>query len=298
MLHILEPQAKYGQMTTLIDARLANRNAPRDVAQWRFCDHGVELLDASFHSHVYERHMHETYAIGVTLKGIQSFWCRGAVRDGTPGDIVAINPGEAHDGKSGTEDGYAYRMIYVPADWMRAIVDDALEYRGREVFANAPILKDPILAEQLCAAWNSMANPSRSFAGDALLYEALIGLVVRHTGVRPAYRRTVDERVMRLVKDCIHSRVEDDIRVQELADLAGMSRFQLTRQFQRVFGLPLHAFHLHLKLEEGKRRLQSGMSIARIASDLGFADQSHFHRRFKGMFGVTPNMWRRSTART
>ena len=90
------------------------------------------------------------------------------------------------------------------------------------------------------------------------------------------------------------SRVEEGIRVQELAALAGTSRFQLTRQFQQVFGLPLHAFHLHLKLVEGKRRLQHGAPIAQVATDLGFSDQSHFHRRFKGMFGVTPDTWRRS----
>jgi AraC-like DNA-binding protein len=285
-------------MTTPTDARRAKREAPPDLAHWRMGERGVELLEASFHSHVYERHIHETYAIGVTLKGIQRFWCRGTIRNSVPGDIVAINPGEAHDGKSGTDAGYAYRMLYIPATWMRAIVDDALEYRGQEVFVNAPILKDPGLAAELCAAWDSMAAPSLTFAGDALLYEALLALVVRHAGVRPACRRTVDERVMRRVKDCLHSRVEEGIRVQELADLAGMSRFQLTRQFQRAFGLPLHAFHLHLKLEEGKRRLRSGVPIARIATDLGFADQSHFHRRFKGMFGASPDAWRRSTARS
>lgn len=275
----------------------ANVHAPRDCARRYTREHGVELLEAAFHSHVYERHMHDTYAIGVTLRGIQSFRCRGAVREAAPGDIVAINPAEAHDGKSGTDGGYAYRMIYVPANWMRAIVDDALEQRGQEVFANAPILKDPVLAERLCAAWDSMAEPSSSFAGDALLYEALQTLVIRHGGVRPSDRQSVDEHGMRRVRDYLVSRVEEDIRVQELAELAGMSRFQLTRQFQRAFGLPLHAYHLHLKLEEGKRRLRLAIPIAQVANDLGFADQSHFHRRFRGMFGVTPDDWRRA-ART
>ena len=266
----------------------AKRNPPMEVARWRTCEHGVELLDASFRSHVYERHMHDTYAIGVTLRGIQSFWCRGAIRDSSPGDIVAINPGEAHDGKSGTDDGYAYRMIYVPVECLRGIVDDAIEHRGEDVFASAPILKDPVLAERLLAAWISMAEPTRSFSGDAVLYDALLALVVRHAGVRPVHRH-VDQRVMQRVREYLHSRVEERIRVQELADLAGMSRFQLTRQFRQAFGLPLHAFHLHLKLVEGKRRLQRGAPIAQVASELGFSDQSHFHRRFKGMFGVTPN---------
>jgi AraC-like DNA-binding protein len=87
---------------------------------------------------------------------------------------------------------------------------------------------------------------------------------------------------------------EGDVRVGELAQVAAMSRFRLTRQFQRAFGLPLHAYHLHLKLEESKRRLRSSVPAARIAADLGFSDQSHFHRRFKGAFGMTPDAWRRA----
>lgn len=60
---------------------------------------GVELLEAHFTRHVYDRHMHDTYAVGITLRGVQRFWCRGAVHDSTPGDVIVINPGEVHDGR-------------------------------------------------------------------------------------------------------------------------------------------------------------------------------------------------------
>jgi AraC family chemosensory pili system transcriptional regulator ChpD len=66
----------------------------------------------------------------------------------------------------------------------------------------------------------------------------------------------------------------------------------LTRQFEQAYGLPLHAYHLHLRLLEAKRRLRTGVPIAAVAADLGFADQSHLHRRFKGAFGMTPGEWR------
>ncbi len=38
---------------------------------------GVERLRAHFTAHCYERHAHETYAIGLTEEGSQSFHCRG-----------------------------------------------------------------------------------------------------------------------------------------------------------------------------------------------------------------------------
>lgn len=280
-------------MIPVVDSSRAETDTPRNLARWHEGENGLELLDAVFHTHVYERHIHEAYAIGVPLRGVQRFWCRGALRDGLAGDVVAINPGEVHDGRSGSDGGYAYRMIYVPVERLRAIVDDALEHRGAEVFANAPILKDGRLATLIHAAWRALAHSADSLLGDALLDQALLTLVIRHAGVRPAEGRTVDARAVRGVRDYLRSRIEDKVRLQELADVAGLSRFQLTRQFQRAFGLPPHAYHLHLKLEEGRRRLQRGLAIGRVAADLGFVDQSHFHRRFKGAFGVTPAQWRR-----
>ena len=48
------------------------------IAGW--CDRrfGVERFRAHFTAHCYERHAHETYAIGLTEEGSQSFHCRGA----------------------------------------------------------------------------------------------------------------------------------------------------------------------------------------------------------------------------
>ncbi|MBV8518073.1 MAG: helix-turn-helix transcriptional regulator [Acidobacteria bacterium] len=60
--------------------------------------------------------------------------------------------------------------------------------------------------------------------------------------------------------------------------------------------MPLHAYHLHVRLLEAKRRLRDGARVAAVAAELGFSDQSHLHRRFKGTFGVTPGEWRRATA--
>ena len=48
---------------------------------------GVELLHAHFVRHVYERHSHEGYAIGVTEAGVQAFHCRGALHADLHRDI-------------------------------------------------------------------------------------------------------------------------------------------------------------------------------------------------------------------
>src|SRR5215204_6922432 len=125
-------------------------------ARWHATTHGVELLEAEFVSHVYERHIHETYAVGVTLKGVQRFWCRGATRDSTAGNIIVINPGDVHDGESGNEAAYAYRMIYVPVALMRSFVEDATERAPTDMNVSTPLLRDALLADEVNAAWAAL----------------------------------------------------------------------------------------------------------------------------------------------
>jgi AraC-like DNA-binding protein len=268
---------------------------PRERARWRTIDDGVELLDAAFERHVYERHIHDAHAIGATLRGVQRFWCRGATRDSVPGDVISINPGEAHDGRSGSAGGYAYRMLYVPSGVLREIAADALEGPAPGLDAASPVRSDARLAARLVAAFDANADRPRTLRGDETLYEALLEFARTHAGLRASPVAAGPSGALHRVRDYLHSRLDQGVSVQELAVVAGMSRFRLTRQFQRAFGLPLHAYHLHVRLEEARRRLRLGASIARVAADLGFADQSHLHRRFKGVFGTSPGAWRSAT---
>jgi AraC-like DNA-binding protein len=205
--------------------------------------------------------------------------------------VIVINPGDAHDGRSGDGGFYSYRMMYVPVELMRAFVEDSTARATGDPGFVAPLLDDPVLARRLGAAWEALADGARTMAAETLLADALPRLC-GHSALRVTGDTRLDRGALERVRDYLHARVEDEVRVTELAQLASMSRFKLTRQFERAFGLPLHAYHLHLKLEEAKRRLRSRSPIARVAADLGFADQSHFHRRFKGAYGITPAAWR------
>ncbi|HCQ50197.1 MAG TPA: AraC family transcriptional regulator, partial [Achromobacter sp.] len=73
----------------------------------------VERIEAYVGGHGYDMHRHDTYAIGRTLAGVQSFNYRRAVRHSLPGGTIVLHPDEAHDGQAGTEAGFHYRMLYV-----------------------------------------------------------------------------------------------------------------------------------------------------------------------------------------
>lgn len=148
-----------------------------------------------------------------------------------------------------------------------------------------------VLARDLNSAWNAMSAQPSSLATDDLFRQGVARLDVRHD--RTATRGgCVDDRALQRVRDYLSEHLRKRVRLDDLAAMASMSRFQLTRQFERAYGLPLHAYHVHLRLVEAKRRLRAGAAIVTVAAELGFADQSHLHRRFKGAFGMTPGAWR------
>jgi len=86
-------------------------------------------------------HRHDTYAIGRTLAGVQSFSYRHSQRHSLPGNTIVLHPDEAHDGQAGTDEGFKYRMIYVEP----ALFQDVLGGRALP-FLEGGVTTDPRLA--------------------------------------------------------------------------------------------------------------------------------------------------------
>jgi len=87
----------------------------------------------------------------------------------------------------------------------------------------------------------------------------------------------------------------EKLPVTAAARLAGMSSPQFMKTFKQVAGMTLVAYLNHVRLANGARLLrETNRSIAEIASEVGFADQSYFDKRFKRAFGQAPKEFRRS----
>jgi AraC-like DNA-binding protein len=81
-----------------------------------------------------------------------------------------------------------------------------------------------------------------------------------------------------------------------LAGLAGVTRFQVIRDFRRVTGLTPGAFVRNRRLRLASRLIEQGATLVDAALAAGFADQSHLSRSFRNTHGITPTMFRRAFA--
>src|SRR5579871_3111604 len=85
---------------------------------------GIERAAVRLTSRGFSRHRHDTYAVGITTAGVQSFWYRGARRTCLPGELHVLHPDEVHDGAPATGAPLAYRIVYVEPDLVRSALGD------------------------------------------------------------------------------------------------------------------------------------------------------------------------------
>jgi AraC-like DNA-binding protein len=256
---------------------------------------GVELLHAHYTRHVYERHTHEGYAIGVTEEGVQAFNCRGRRHASTAGLIMAFNPDEPHDGHAPTPEGFTYRMLYLAPGVVESALEDACGRRVVLPFFPVPLIRDTAVAHLVAGAHRALSERFPTLEREARVREMIVALATRHAGHR--VRRTRgNERAVRRVRELLHASLADDLSSDDLARAAGISRFHLSRLFRDACGLPPHAYHMQLRLTEAKRLLAAGERPPEVAASLGFVDQSHLSKRFKGAFGITPGAFARAAA--
>ena len=84
-----------------------------------------------------------------------------------------------------------------------------------------------------------------------------------------------------------------DLRLSELAQVAGMSPHYFCQLFKQSTGHTAYQYVLRQRIESAKRYLRDPkITLAVASAATGFADQSHFTKVFRRMVGVTPAQFR------
>ncbi|WP_368904433.1 AraC family transcriptional regulator [Taklimakanibacter lacteus] len=239
--------------------------------------------------HVFPRHTHDQFGIGVIHQGAQkSLSGRGMVEAG-PGDAITVNPGEVHDGAPIGDLGRSWRILYFDPEVISAAIDDMSEGKtGSFEFAN-PVMGDKRIAGRCRALFDAMTKGDE--ATTSVQREELM-LILLAT-LRP---KAID--TSRAVPDAIlaaKSMIDDDparpVTLAELARAAGLSKFQLLRGFFRNTGFTPHAYLMQRRIDRARRLITGQLTLAEAALASGFADQSHMTRIFVRKYGLSPGLY-------
>jgi AraC-like DNA-binding protein len=232
-------------------------------------------------------HRHDAYAIGITLRGVQSFGYRGTTQHSETGCAFVIHPDETHDGHAGTDEGFGYRIMYVAP----RLISEALGSRALP-FVRDAVTRESILHRTIRAALEAFDAPIEDLHFD----DVIARLADTLAACDPAPRR-IDARAESAVR--IAQASLDDARAlpssETLERLTGLTRFELARQFRRCRGTSPHRYATMRRLDRARRLIAADTSLADAAAASGFADQSHMTRQFKKAYGIAPGEWRALT---
>jgi AraC-like DNA-binding protein len=259
----------------------------RDVIRIGTAIAGLERIEAFFSGHAYDPHRHDTYAVGLTLWGVQSFDYRGERRDSLAGRAIVLHPDEVHDGRSGVETGFAYRMIYVAPRLIQA----ALGGRRSLPFVRNPVTDDPRMVAAAMRALDGIERGFEPLEADQVLLTLAEAMLALSDGSAlrddSACGQAVDRA--RAFLDAHFGRV---VGSQELEQVTGLDRWQLARHFRARLGTSPYRYLTMRRLDHARAALRAGTPLAEAAAMSGFADQSHMNRQFKRAYGLAPGRWR------
>jgi AraC family transcriptional regulator len=93
--------------------------------------------------------------------------------------------------------------------------------------------------------------------------------------------------------DYIHSYLDRNIQLTDIATAPGMSQYYFARSFQQATGISPYQYLLGCRIERAKQLLkQPELAIADIALQCDFNSQSHLHQHFRKITGITPKAYR------
>jgi AraC family transcriptional regulator len=98
---------------------------------------------------------------------------------------------------------------------------------------------------------------------------------------------------LRQVEDFVNDNYGRDLKLAEMAQVAGMSSFHFAREFKRTTGTTPHQYLIKLRVERAKALLaKNDLPIIEVGLQSGFSHQSHFTRLFRRFTGTTPHSYR------
>ena len=157
-------------------------------------------------------------------------------------------------------------------------------------------LADGVIASRMRALQIELDNPGlmgRLYI-ESLSSEIAVRIVRAHAAVAgaPALARGgLAPRRLRMVQEYIEANLSDEIRLTDLAALAGVSSTHFCRAFHKSTGLPSHQYMIRRRVERAKELLaKRELPIVEIALAVGFGNQSHMTTHFRRVVGTTP--WR------
>ncbi len=234
----------------------------------------------------YAPHIHDTYSIGLLLKGGQIIRTGRKTETAFAGSVQFNEPYQVHENHRLVCREYSFKHIEISQLRLLRQLD------GRTPPSRPNHIDDGEVFQSLMRAITSLTTDDNTLANDEMLTGALIKLFPATETSR--FRPELTPKLVSRIRDFLHANFMDSFTLDVLAELTQVSRVHVSRTFKQHTGLAPHEYLVQLRVAFAKARIAEGMPIADAAALCGFSDQSHLTRHFKRITHLTPGAYAQS----
>jgi AraC-like DNA-binding protein len=278
-----------------LEAREKCETVKGSVTVWRpWQIKQLELFQSVAVSTPPRQHLAQKYHLVSGQSGTVHFQSRSAHVSGqvVDGALLIIEPGETWSCQA--KDATFHRLSLDPA-WLQQFAAEL--FHGESPWPHFP--SHPLFDPSLSRAMRDLAIRSQAPASrlqqEEMLLHLLASLLFSHAqNARALPQPNWEQPAIKQAKEYLDAYYTEEVKLQDLANVAYLSPFHLARLFHQAVGLPPHAYQMQLRLARAKTLLVQGYDVAYVASETGFFDQAHFTQQFKRYFLMTPGSYRKT----
>lgn len=230
---------------------------------------GLELVLMQNSRLSYPQHNHiSVYTVCMLLSGRVCFYRQNRRMEQEENSIWVIRPYEPH---CFTAQGmYTMLTVCIPKEWVG--------HRDMETLA---CVLEPALG-QMCRECGLEEERRKVLFAQVLL-------LLMQTSVLTV--QPFSSAVQQLC-DTMENHAEKPLCLDDMAMQTHFSKYHLLRLFKQEVGLTPHQFQLQNRIRKAQKQILCCTSMAEVALDAGFCDQSHFIRQFEKLLGLSPTRYR------
>lgn len=276
-------------------------NSPGERLEWMKCDlPGVRPIHIDNSRHLVKM-FHTTFSMTAILRAKAEWFYKGTKFRSSFGSVSIWEPGEFHqclrhfgeDEIRGGDATATQRGMVIEPETLHGL---ALEMgiRRPRLHLRRSDIHDPEVFSMLRRFHASLERPSTGLERYSRFAACAKILLERVFETRFSMKDLSEPSdAVRHVRDYIHDRFAEEIRLEDLAREVGLNRFHILRLFKRSVGIPPHQYQIEVRVSRALDLLRNKVSPAAAAASVGFADQSHFTRHLKQRWRVTPGEYAR-----
>ncbi|MTV50210.1 helix-turn-helix domain-containing protein [Heliobacillus mobilis] len=251
----------------------------------------IEVIDASNIKHRVSRHFHNILCISLIRQGFRKIHSQRLNEIVGPGQMILVPPGESHSCMSVDTQRYSYLVFCINPTYIENMLSDM---QWNKLDFTISVYEEEYLYVPFIRLFDAIQKRIDPMESECIFIEALSTLLYKLKSTH----KTTDipkigerNRAVREIKNYLSEHYLDNVTSAELSNITGLSSFYLNRIFSKEVGIPPHEYLNSIRIKLAKSKIIQGMPLKQVGLEVGYYDQSHFHRWFTKIMGITPGQY-------